>query len=407
MFANVAGKRIALGVCGGIAAYKVVEVARELTQAGADVRVVMSPSATNFVGAITFSTLTANPVRTDLFPDDAPSQIPHTDLGRTSDLVVIAPATAKTMAKFAQGISDDLMSALLLSATCPVLMAPAMHTEMWENEATQSNINTLSARGVTFVGPESGALAGPDIGVGRLAEPATILQAIDDQLRKREELSGVSVIVTAGGTQEPIDAVRFIGNRSSGLMGYEIARSAIRRGAKVTLITGPSHLISPAAAEVIAISTAAEMRDAVVGVVDRAEVLIMAAAVADWAPVAAAGHKFKKAEGPPPVALQATIDILAEVGQMRAEGRLPGLRALVGFCAETSDLSAHSKAKLASKQADLMIANQVGVADSGFDAPTNKAVLADTEGIEELPLMPKRLLADLILDRVARLARRS
>ena len=401
MLANVAGKRIALGVCGGIAAYKVVEVARELTQAGADVRVVMSPSATNFVGAITFSTLTANPVRTELFPDEAPSQIPHTDLGRTSDLVVIAPATAKTIAKFAQGVSDDLMSALLLSAVCPVLMAPAMHTEMWENEATQSNIDTLRSRGVTFVGPESGALAGPDIGVGRLAEPATILQAIDDELRKREELSAVNVIVTAGGTQEPIDAVRFIGNRSSGMMGYEIARSAIKRGAKVTLITGPSHLTPPAAAEVIAVNTAAQMRDAVAAVVDRAEVLIMAAAVADWAPVAPASRKLKKAEGPPPVALEATVDILAELGQMRAEGHLPGLRALVGFCAETSDLPAHAKAKLASKQADLMIANQVGVSDSGFDVSTNKAVLADAGGVEQLPLVSKRLLADLILDRVA------
>lgn len=405
MLANVAGKRIALGVCGGIAAYKVVEVARELTQAGADVRVVMSPSATNFVGAITFSTLTGNPVRTELFPDEAPSQIPHTDLGRTSDLVVIAPATAKTMAKFAQGVSDDLMSALLLSAACPVLMAPAMHTEMWANEATQSNIETLRARGVTFVGPESGALAGPDVGIGRLAEPATILQAIDDELRKREELSGVNVVVTAGGTQEPIDSVRFIGNRSSGLMGYEIARSATRRGAKVTLITGPSHLTPPAAAEVIAVTTAAEMRDAIAGVADRAEALIMAAAVADWAPVATAEHKLKKADGPPPVTLEATADILAEVGQMRAEGRLPELKALVGFCAETSDLATHAKAKLASKQTDLMIANQVGTSDSGFDAPTNKAVVADTAGFEELPLLSKHALADLILDRVALLLR--
>ncbi|HLF69953.1 MAG TPA: bifunctional phosphopantothenoylcysteine decarboxylase/phosphopantothenate--cysteine ligase CoaBC, partial [Actinomycetota bacterium] len=221
--AAVSGKQIALGVCGGIAAYKVVELARTLTLAGADVRVVMSPSALNFVGEITFSTLTGNPVRTELFPPEAPSQIPHTDLGRTSDLVVIAPATAKTMAKYAQGISEDLISALLLSASCPIIMAPAMHTEMWEDPATRENVGVLRARGVRFVGPASGALAGPDVGVGRLADVADIVAAIADEVSRKEDLTGLRVLVTSGGTREAIDAVRYLGNRSSGKMGTELA----------------------------------------------------------------------------------------------------------------------------------------------------------------------------------------
>ena len=393
---NVAGKVIGLGVCGGIAAYKVVELARELTQAGADVRVVMTPAATEFVGAITFSTLTGNPVRTELFPKEAPSQIPHTDLGRTADLIVIAPATAKTMAKFARGISDDLMSALLLSARGPIVMAPAMHTEMWENEATKENVQTLKSRGVRFVGPDSGPLAGPDVGVGRLTEVTNILAAIDEELASAEDMTDVRVLVTAGGTQEPIDAVRFIGNRSSGTMGFALAAEAIRRGAKVTLISGPTHLVPPSAAEFVSVSTAAEMQQAVMDVAPDARVIIMNAAVSDWRPVKDWGEKLKKADGPPTIELEPTQDVLVDLVSRRRDGQV-----IVGFAAETQDLERHALEKVGKKGADLIVANLVGTEDSGFGVQTNRALLAFQGGeVRELPIMSKRELAGLILDLV-------
>jgi len=393
---NVAGKVIGLGVCGGIAAYKVVELARELTQAGADVRVVMTPAATEFVGAITFSTLTGNPVRTELFPKEAPSQIPHTDLGRTADLIVIAPATAKTMAKFARGISDDLMSALLLSAKGPIVMAPAMHTEMWENQATQENVQTLKARGVRFVGPDSGPLAGPDVGVGRLTEVTNILAVIDEELARAEDLTDVRVLVTAGGTQEPIDAVRFIGNRSSGAMGFALAAEAIRRGAKVTLIAGPTHLAPPSAAEFVSVATAAEMQQAVLDVASDARVIIMNAAVSDWRPVKNWREKLKKADGPPTIELEPTPDVLVDLVSRRRDGQV-----IVGFAAETQDLERHALEKVAKKGADLIVGNLVGTEDSGFGVQTNRALLAFQGGeVRELPIMSKRELAGLILDLV-------
>jgi phosphopantothenoylcysteine decarboxylase / phosphopantothenate---cysteine ligase len=393
---NVRGKRIALGVCGGIAAYKVVELARQLTQAGADVRVVMTPSAREFVGEVTFSTLTGNRVLTELFEEPAPAEIPHTSLGRAADVVVIAPATAKVIAKYAQGISDDLMSALLMATGAPVILAPAMHTEMWENGATQENVIALEARGVKFVGPVSGALAGPDVGVGRMAEVEEILEAVDDELGRKEDLSGVKVLVTAGGTQEPIDPVRFIGNRSSGKMGYAIAFEALRRGGKVTLVTGPSHLTAPAGADVVRVMTAIEMRDAVVSAFDGAQVVVLAAAVADWRPAAAANRKLKKGEGAPEVRLEANPDIAAEVGGRKAAGQV-----LVGFAAETEDLEQNARRKLEEKSLDLIVANLVGVSDSGFEADTNRALLIDREGrVDPLDIVTKRKLARLILDAV-------
>lgn len=393
---NVAGKRIVLAVCGGIAAYKVVELARELTQTGADVRVVMTPSATKFVGPITFSTLTANPVLTELFPDPPPADIPHTALGRSADLVVIAPATAKIIAKYAQGISDDLVSALLLATKAPVVMAPAMHSEMWENEATRRNVEVLRARGVRFVGPETGPLAGPDIGVGRLADIDSLLHAIDDELRLTEDLAGYRVLITAGGTQEPIDAVRYIGNRSSGRMGYEIAAEAIRRGAKVTLVSGPTHLQAPSAAEIIRVSTVEEMREAVLASASQTRLVIMAAAVSDWRPVTSASGKLKKKHGPPELLLEATPDILSELGGIKKD------QILVGFAAETEDLEGSALAKLESKNLDMVVANLVGVDDSGFEAETNRAVIVDREGrVDNLPLMSKRELARTILDAVS------
>lgn len=394
---NVAGRRIVLGVCGGIAAYKVVELARALTQAGADVRVVMTRSATKFVGPITFSTLTSNPVLTELFPEPAPPDIPHTALGRSADIVVIAPATAKIIAKYAQGISDDLVSALLLATRAPVIFAPGMHTEMWENEATVDNVRILRSRGVRFVGPESGPLAGPDVGVGRLAETEAIVEAVDDELRSADSLSGVRVLITAGGTQEPIDAVRFIGNRSSGKMGYALAAEAIRRGAKVTLVTGPTLLEVPSSAETIKVSTAAEMHEAVLSSASDSKIIIMAAAVADWRPISAAAGKLKKSDGPPAIQLEPTPDIASEIGNAKGD------RILVGFAAETDALEDSARAKLNSKNLDLVIANEVGVEDSGFEVETNRAMIIDRDGnIDRLPLMSKRELASKILDEVSK-----
>lgn len=394
---NVAGRRIVLGVCGGIAAYKVVELARELTQAAADVRVVMTYSAMKFVGPITFSTLTGNPVETELFPEPAPSLIPHTFLARSADLVVVAPATANTIAKYATGMADDLLSSILLATRAPVVMAPAMHTEMWENPATAGNVAVLAGRGVRFVDPEEGALAGPDVGVGRLAEISKIFEAIDDELGRTQDLEGAKIVVTAGGTREPIDAVRYIGNRSSGRMGFALAEEALRRGAKVVLVTGPNHLAAPDGAEVSSVTTAAEMKEAVIEAADDAQIVIMAAAVADWRPAKLAGGKLKKQEGAPAVELVATDDILEELGQNK------GNRILVGFAAETGDLDEYAHTKLEAKNLDLIVANLVGVDDSGFDVDTNRAVVLDREGnLDRLPLMSKRQLARTILDRISK-----
>jgi phosphopantothenoylcysteine decarboxylase / phosphopantothenate---cysteine ligase len=397
-----AGRKIALGICGGIAAYKVAGLARELTQAGADVRVVMTPSATNFVGQITFSTLTGNPVRTELFPEPAPSEIVHTDLGRTSDLVIVAPATAKVIAKYAQGISDDLMSAMLLSARCPVLMAPAMHAEMWLNEATQQNVAKLTSRGVCFVGPEEGPLAGPDSGVGRLAEIASIMKLAAEQLQGREQLAGVKVLITAGGTREPIDPVRYIANASSGLMGYELAYEALRRGASVILISGPTRLVPPADAELVRVTTAAEMRAAVMEAVGLADVLVMAAAVADWRPASVAHGKLSKAEGAPRIELEPTADILAEVGEQRDRGELPHLRVLVGFAAETANLEDAAAAKLKAKSLDVVVANLVAGPTSGPGADTSVALMLDREGnTDRFGLLTKREVAFRAMEAIA------
>jgi len=366
----------------------------------------MTPSATNFVGALTFATLTGNPVRSELFPETIASKIIHTDLGRTSDLILIAPATAKVIAKYAQGISDELITATLLSAACPILMAPAMHPEMWDDEATRRNVATLQSRGVRFVGPAEGALAGPDSGIGRLAEPAEILEAAGEELAKRNAMAGVGVVITAGGTREPIDAVRFLGNRSSGKMGYELARESVRRGAKVTLITAARLLPIPADVNAIEVESAGQMENAVSKALQDAEILIMAAAVSDWqlSGELVTGEKLPKSGGPPTIQLKPSPDILAQAGARRAAGQLPKLKVLAGFCAETSDLEQKAIAKLKVKGLDLIVANQVGSETSGFQADTNRAMLIDSEGnIEDLPLMSKRNLARLVLDAVAKL----
>ncbi|MGQ0678481.1 MAG: bifunctional phosphopantothenoylcysteine decarboxylase/phosphopantothenate--cysteine ligase CoaBC [Actinomycetota bacterium] len=403
-YPNLAGKKIALGVCGGISAYKAAGLARELGRAGADVHVVMTPSATNFVGPITFSTLTGNPVRSELFPVSAPTEIPHTDLGSTADLVLVAPVTANMIAKVANGLSDDLMSALLLSAACPVVIAPAMHTEMWLNEATQVNVARLLARGIEMVGPAVGALAGPDAGIGRLVEIDLILAAADDALAKRCSLAGQRVVVTAGGTREAIDPMRYIGNASTGLMGYALALEALRRGAQVTLISGPSQLTPPEAAELVKVTSAQEMAEAVGRVIGSASVLLMAAAVADWRPVAPSPAKLGKSSGPPEIELEPAPDILAGIGSRRSA--LPGLKVLVGFCAESGELRAAAQSKLTAKNLDLAVANRVGALDSGAGLATLRALIVDREGgTLDLGLVSKKDLAFRLMELVyARLA---
>jgi phosphopantothenoylcysteine decarboxylase/phosphopantothenate--cysteine ligase len=399
----VQGRRIVLCVTGGIAAYKVAHVARDLALMGADVRVVMTRSAQHFVGPQTFAALTGNPVSTELFGEGADA--PHVELARGADLLVVAPATANAVAKMALGLADDLFSATVLTARCPILIAPAMHTEMWEHPATQVNVRALMERGMVLIGPESGPLSSGDEGPGRMSEPDGIVTAVAELLERGAQLAGRRILVTAGGTQEPIDPVRFIGNRSSGMMGFKIADEAARRGAKVTLVAGPTNLVPPAGVNVVRVKTAEEMRDAVLAEAPVADAIVKAAAVADFRPEARADRKLKKAAGPPNVTLVPTPDILAELGAD------PGLRkaggVLVGFAAETEPdprrLADLARSKLASKGADVIVANDVSSPDSGFDVPTNRAVIADRRGVTDVGLVTKTQLAKAVADEIARL----
>ena len=393
--AELAGRRIVLGVSGGIAAYKAVEICRRLVDAGAHVMPVLTMGATRFVGPLTFSALASEPARTSLF--EGPEPIPHTRLGQTCDLVVVAPATARVIGHYAAGISNDLLTATLLATRAPVLLAPAMHTEMWEHPAVQDNLSLLRRRGVHIVDPESGRLAGGDIGAGRLADPARIVEAVTAILAPKEkDLAGRRVLITAGGTREAIDPVRFIGNRSSGKMGYAVAEAAARRGAAVVLVTTVDRPAPSGVTDVVRVETAAEMADAVLGRFDSVDVVVMAAAVADFRPKASAPEKIKKASGPPEIVLEPTVDILAELGRKKVT------QYLVGFAAETERLVEQAAAKMAAKRVDLMVANDVTAPGSGFEVDTNRAVLIAPDGTaRELPQMPKIDLADAIWDRVA------
>jgi phosphopantothenoylcysteine decarboxylase / phosphopantothenate---cysteine ligase len=397
---EVQGRKILLIVAGGIAAYKVVTVARSLAQMGADVRVVMTRAAHRFVGEQTFAALSGNPVSTQLFGTGA--DVPHVELARGADLALVAPATANLIAKMAGGFADDLASATLLTATCPILLAPAMHAEMWANEATQANLATLAERGITFVGPESGPLSSGDQGMGRMSEPDAIVAAAASLLGRSQDLLGRSVIVTAGGTQEPIDPVRFIGNRSSGRMGFEIARAAAARGAKVVLVAGPTELTAPPGVDVVPVQTAEQMRARVLDRAPAADAIIKAAAVADFRPERSVDKKLKKASGPPEVVLLANPDILSELGHS-PEHRKPG-SILVGFAAETEPdpeaLARLARDKLASKGADLIVANDVSSPDSGFSVRTNRAVIAAHDGVTDVGLVTKEALAEAIVDEV-------
>jgi phosphopantothenoylcysteine decarboxylase/phosphopantothenate--cysteine ligase len=391
------GRRIVLGVTGGIAAYKAVEVCRRLVDAGAHVAPILTEDAQRFVGAVTFSALASEPARTSLFAapgDETSDPIPHTVLGQGADLVLVAPATAKLLGRYAVGISDDLLTATLLATRAPVLVAPAMHTEMWEHPAVQDNVATLRRRGVHVVGPASGHLAGGDLGEGRLADPADIVVAAADVLAAGRDLAGVRVLVTAGGTREPIDPVRFVGNRSSGKMGHALADAASRRGAAVTLVTTTRRASDPAV-ELVEVETAEEMHDAVLSRFAETDVVVMAAAVADFRPKAVADEKLKKRDGIPEIVLEPTPDILGTLGERKAH------QYLVGFAAETAHVRDHAAAKLAAKHVDLMVANDVSAADAGFEVDTNRVILLDSHGgAEELPLQAKTELADAILDRV-------
>jgi phosphopantothenoylcysteine decarboxylase/phosphopantothenate--cysteine ligase len=392
------GRRVVLGVSGGIAAYKAVDVCRRLVDAGAHVMPVLTTDALRFVGALTFSALASEPARTSLF--DAPEPIPHTRLGQTADLIVVAPATAKLLGKYAAGISDDLLTATLLATRAPVLLAPAMHTEMWEHPAVQDNLATLRRRGVHVVGPEVGHLAGGDAGAGRLAEPEAIVAAADHALEGTGDLAGVRVLVTAGGTREPIDAVRVITNRSSGKQGYAVAEVAARRGATVTLVTTIGRP-APPSVEIVSVQTAAEMEEAVMSRAAESDVIVQAAAVADFRPKAPPDRKLKKDEGIPEIVLEPTHDFSVDLGKAKRPGQV-----LVGFAAETDDLVPNAQRKLATKHLDLIVANDVAEPDAGFEVDTNRAVILDASGnAEPAPLQSKIDLAGVILDRVQTLLR--
>jgi len=390
----VRNRTVVLGVAGGIAAYKAVEVCRRLTDAGATVLPVLTAAAQRFVTPLTFSALATEPARTRLF-DDPNDPIPHTRLGRRADVVVVAPATAGLIARYAHGQADDLLTATLLATRAPVVVAPAMHTEMWEHPAVRDNLALLARRGVTIVEPDVGRLAGGDEGPGRLAEPAAIVAAVAGIVGRGRDLEGVRVLVSAGGTREPLDAVRYLGNRSSGKMGHAVASAAHARGAAVTLVTTRADA-GPFPFPTVVVGTAEEMRAALLERFDQSDVLVMAAAVADFRPKPLAEGKWKKEDGLPEVVLEPTPDILAELGARK------GGRVLVGFAAETGDPRAAAATKLARKRLDLIVANDVSAPDAGFEVDTNRAVLLDSSGsASETPLVSKAELAGMILDRVA------
>jgi phosphopantothenoylcysteine decarboxylase/phosphopantothenate--cysteine ligase len=392
------GKRIVLGVSGGIAAYKAVEVCRRLVDAGAHVAPILTRGATRFVGEATFAALASERPHTSLFDD--PDPIPHTRLGQSADAIVVAPCTARVLGAYAAGISSDLLTATLLATRAPVVVAPAMHTEMWEHPAVQENLGTLVRRGVHVVAPEEGRLAGGDRGKGRLAAPETIVDAVASVLTRGHDLEGLNVLVSAGGTREPIDPVRYIGNRSSGKQGHALAREAADRGAKVSLVT-TTGLSGPAGADVVRVETAAEMAAAIETRAAAADIVIMAAAVADFRPVDVADQKLKKRDGVPQVVLEPTPDILAALGQRKTPGQT-----LVGFAAETDDLRKNAATKLGAKGADLVVANDVTAPGAGFEHDTNQVTLLFADGsARELPMADKRTVAREIFDAI--LERRS
>ncbi|MDI3255088.1 MAG: bifunctional phosphopantothenoylcysteine decarboxylase/phosphopantothenate--cysteine ligase CoaBC [Bacillota bacterium] len=396
--------KVTVGVSGGIAAYKAVELVRAFQRQALDVHVVMTEAAQRFIQPLTFASLTGHRVITSLWNDgpeeESPaSAIEHIDTAISTDALVVAPATANLVAKFAQGLADDFLTTMYLATPAPVVLAPAMNVNMWNHPATQANLRLLEDRGVRIVPPESGQLACGMVGSGRLAETDAILRAVLDVLHRRNDLAGETVLITAGGTRESIDPVRFLGNRSSGKMGYALAEAALRRGAKVVLVSAPTALRPPLGCEVVPVTTTEEMRTAVLGRLPEATIIVKAAAVADYRPVVQAEQKLKRS-GPLTIELQPTEDILAEVVQRRREGQL-----VIGFAAETENALVHGRDKLLRKGADAIVLNDVSREGIGFDSDRNAVTFLTRQTAIEFPEMTKRELADRILEEVMSLRR--
>jgi len=391
----LSNKTIVLGITGSIAAYKAAEIASQLTQAGAKVNVIMTQEAIQFISPITFRAITGRPLVTEMFDLASEFSIEHVSLAKAADIVVIAPATANIIAKLAAGIADDMLCCTVLATKALVVIAPAMETNMYNNPITQDNLSKLKARNFVIIGPATGWLASGKEGPGRLADIDDIIGGICQVLERGGDLAGKHIVVTAGGTQESIDPVRYISNRSSGKMGYALAGAARDRGAKVTLVTAPTSLPEPAGVDVIKVNTAQEMRQAVEKVTPQADALVMAAAVADYRPTKAAKDKIKKGEAGLTLELECTPDIL---------GSVKGNFIKVGFAAESNNLVENAKQKLQQKGLDFIVANDITAIDSGFGVDTNRVTIIDQEGkIDSLPLLAKREVADKVLDRVVEL----
>jgi phosphopantothenoylcysteine decarboxylase/phosphopantothenate--cysteine ligase len=400
------GRRVLLGVTGGIAAYKAAYLARLLLDRGAEVQGIMTPAATRFIGLDSFAALTGRPVYSDVF--ERPEAVLHVRLARETDVAVVAPATGNALARLALGIADDMVSSTLLEYAGPLVVAPAMHTGMWMHPATRANLDALRERGVRIVGPVEGALAAGDAGMGRMAEPEDIAAAVEEALEAgasgdrggKESLAGRTLLVTAGPTYEPIDAVRFVGNRSSGRMGFAIAAEAADRGARVFLVAGPTQLPDPPGVEVVRVETAEQMREAVLARIEEADAVVKAAAVADFRPARPAAGKLKKQAGPPDLHLEPTADILRELGDRKGE------RVLVGFAAETEDLEEAGRKKLVEKNLDVVVVNEVGTPGTGVAAETTRARILSSDGAD-VPMREwtKASLAAAICDRLASLLR--
>lgn len=418
-------RHVLVGICGGIASYKAVELVSRLQQAGALVDVIMSERAEEFVRPLTFSTMSHRPVYTDLWEPSGRAAETHIALGEEAEVFVILPATANTLAKLAHGIADNMLTAVALATKAPLVLAPAMHSTMYTHPATRANLATLRERGAYIIEPEVGRLASGEVGVGRLPETGVLLGAIQLVLGRKGDLAGRRVVVTAGGTQEPIDPVRFVGNRSSGKMGYALAAEARDRGAEVILISGPVALDAPYGVEVRRVETALHMRDAVFDAVKEADALVMSAAVADYRPAEVAAQKLKKegqgaqevdSEGGFTLRLMRNPDILGELaaatqesegaGSISGEDKPRGRLVRVGFAAETGNVLDYARGKLAAKRLDLLVANDVSRSDSGFGSETNKVYIFHADGtMEDLPVMPKTGVAAAIWDRVVHLLR--
>ena len=395
MSAPLEGRRILLGVTGGIAAYKACDLVSRLKKAGADVRVILTEHAARFVPPLTFQTLSGNPVADGMFGQPAQWELRHISWAKWAEAVVVAPATANLMAKYACGIADDMLTSTLLAVPAPVLLAPAMNANMWRHPATRDNLKTLLARGVHMVGPGRGHLACGDDDDGRMAEPADIAEAVQGLLCAAQDLKGMRVLVTAGPTREALDPVRYISNHSSGKMGYALAEAAAARGAQVTLVTGPVSLVPPAGVRIVPVTSTEELLAAVLEHAPAQDIIIQAAAPADFCPAQAAEQKIKKQKGEPlTLTLQQTPDVAAAVGKARRPGQT-----LVIFAAETQRLEENAREKMARKNADLVVANDVTREGAGFGADTNIVTLLDHRGAVELPKMTKRARADAILTR--------